>query len=554
MNDSTEAYIAFTGTLENGDSGLFVVAPDRVVDLEVRRIRLGDPPGRPPGASMPLAVDGAGRLVATELYRTGDTTAEKIVRFRPGESHVEVLRDAQDYMIRGVATNLEGTRLALAVCKASGDPVQLMLIDESGEERVVAGLDDVWNVAMSPDGSVVYCEAVVEGTSDTYRVPWDTPVAEPAFAAGPDGKRFGCTVSPCGRYLAVNNFRGEAHGIQVVDADGQHARRISFDGDVEKRPCWSPDGEYVAVVVGPPPPLGMQGIALLSADGSESIATLLPPGWCCDSHPGVGVDSIAWWAPERGSLDLADDLAAAGERARMLFLDAQIDQALEVQGHAPRETPRGLLQRAGLLKALARHVEAIRTADAALQALRSPLDRQDAHELKKWGLDQLDDVEGALAATRADEQDLDWPDARCFRHAVRAYLQRQLAIRALETSRFADAHRLTDDIRSDLAAARRDVNPDEPFTQGLIEEQTHILDTVLDPALAGIPRPPQRSSTPRSSTPPSRPRPSPSAPRQEHRPPPADQGGNRLTFWVAVIVTVVMAGILILMLRGSGGS
>jgi hypothetical protein len=484
MSEVEQSRLVFTGTLEDGTNGLFTVAPDRVASPRVRHLPLEGQAKRPPGAAHPVAVDRTGRVYTTFLYEIGDTTAERLIRLQSDGSGIEVLRDERDYMIRGVAVDLEGNRIAMSLCEESGQPTRLVLVDEAGKTTVVSGLDDVWSVAMAPDGSAVFCEAIVDGHADTYRVPWGGREAERAFEAGPDGDRYGCSVSPCSRYLAVNNVKGEADGIQVVDADGRHPRRISFAGAVEKRPCWSPTGDYVAIVVGMPPSMGDQGIALLSADGSEPIASLLPPGWRCDGKLGREVDSVAWWAPTRGRLDLPEDLVPAGELARVAFLEESYQHALEMTERAHRQTPRVQLQRVGILKALVRHAEAVAGADGALVSLESPLDRNEAHELKILSLDQLDDLDGALAATRADEDAFDWPDARCFRHAVRAYLYRQLALCALREGRQAVVSQYADEIRSNLAVARKHSDPEEEFTRGLIEEQTEILRSTIEPALA----------------------------------------------------------------------
>jgi Tol biopolymer transport system component len=57
-----------------------------------------------------------------------------------------------------------------------------------------------------------------------------------------DGQRALPTWSPDGKWIAFNTWRGEAHRLYVIRADGSHLRRL-IDGTY---PAWSPNGKLIA--------------------------------------------------------------------------------------------------------------------------------------------------------------------------------------------------------------------------------------------------------------------------------------------------------------------
>ena len=134
-----------------------------------------------------------------------------------------------------------------------------------GLERLTAdpAFDD--QAALSPDGrSLAFVSTRDRGSTDIYVLDLGTrKVRNITDAPGGD---FRPSWSPDGRMIAFSSDRGttvqaaqghweqvHAAGVYVMNADGQHVRKLSGDGQLAGSPKWSPDGKrlvFYEVAVG----------------------------------------------------------------------------------------------------------------------------------------------------------------------------------------------------------------------------------------------------------------------------------------------------------------
>jgi TolB protein len=93
------------------------------------------------------------------------------------------------------------------------------------------------------------------------------------------------SFSPNGRQIVFNSDRGGTPQIYVMDADGANLRRLTFQGNYNSSPRWSPRGDKVAFMCR----LAGNQICLMNPDGSDlrqltSAGANEDPAWSPDGR------------------------------------------------------------------------------------------------------------------------------------------------------------------------------------------------------------------------------------------------------------------------------
>jgi len=57
-------------------------------------------------------------------------------------------------------------------------------------------------------------------------------------------------VSPDGKLIAFASDRNEKYEIYTMDSSGEHVRRVTFEAEIARHPCFSPDGRRLAYDIG----------------------------------------------------------------------------------------------------------------------------------------------------------------------------------------------------------------------------------------------------------------------------------------------------------------
>jgi len=103
--------------------------------------------------------------------------------------------------------------------------------------------DTAANFALSRDGDLVYAKTV----PTTNHVVWvDRSGIERGTWSGLTGASFKTPrLSPDGRRLAISINRDDGGALWVAPVDGGPMTRLTFDGSMNERPAWSPDGQRI---------------------------------------------------------------------------------------------------------------------------------------------------------------------------------------------------------------------------------------------------------------------------------------------------------------------
>jgi TolB protein len=133
--------------------------------------------------------------------------------------------------------------------------------------------------------------------TDLYTVQPDGSQLTRIFTS--DAVRIGSMVwSPDGAQIALSmdpSFGSEQ--IYVINADGTGLKQLTFDGESNSFPSWSPDGQYLAYSSNMGAPYPKQGahLWLMRADGTDrQQLTFNPPGVPSYYNP---VDYYPSWSP-----------------------------------------------------------------------------------------------------------------------------------------------------------------------------------------------------------------------------------------------------------------
>ena len=164
---------------------------------------------------------------------------------------------------------------------------QIWVMDADGGNsvRLTKGLRDV-QPDWSPDGKKIAYAAVLhpkdldnsphvifvtDADGKNERELIDESGASPSWS--PDGKRI----------AFVSGRHGDINQIYVMDADGRHQKRITYDLVDKLTPSWSPDGKRIAYASG-------NGIYVMDSDGKKQRKLTQLMG---DEHPTWSPDSDA---------------------------------------------------------------------------------------------------------------------------------------------------------------------------------------------------------------------------------------------------------------------
>lgn len=257
------------------DRGSLLFASDRGGTMNLWRVALDEPTGRPSGPPEPLPVPA---LVASGF--AGSRASDRVA-YASEESVATIERIAFDpaaEIVRG--------------------PPEIL-------HRTSTGL---WNLRISPHGDLLVFNTF--GRSDLWilrvdgtglRQVTDDPTRDYFPSFSPDGRR-----------LAFQSDRGGSVGVWIIGADGSSPACVAVDSAPVSWPIWSPDGRTIAVH-------SEAGLRLLPADircgaplpparpGLPDGRQLLPDSWSPDGRRLSGLlvqpdgtrGGVATWDPEQ---------------------------------------------------------------------------------------------------------------------------------------------------------------------------------------------------------------------------------------------------------------
>ena len=166
----------------------------------------------------------------------------------------------------------DGGRIAFVSSRSGSYQIYVMGSNGKNLRRLTQGPRD-WFPAWSPDGQTI----AFEGFGDVE------PLLK-IHVVAPDGtnwQRLGADVpssdrrptwSPDSRRIAYESWReGQVAEIYVMDADGRHTTRLTFNDVSDRQPAWSPGGDKIAFCANDNPDLGPRDseIFVMDADGKN---------------------------------------------------------------------------------------------------------------------------------------------------------------------------------------------------------------------------------------------------------------------------------------------
>jgi len=159
-------------------------------------------------------------------------------------------------------------------------------------EQVTSGQQVIESVAVSRDGSWLYYDSNLAGSSDIYRM--RLPSGNPERLTRDSTNEFSPVPSPDGREVVFHSFRGGTRDLYSYPLDGGSLETVAASPLQEGLAQWSPDGRAIAfsdLQLG-----GSVHITNRGADGRWAAARRLTTG------------SFAAWSPDGRQLTFADRL------------------------------------------------------------------------------------------------------------------------------------------------------------------------------------------------------------------------------------------------------
>ncbi|HET6805304.1 MAG TPA: hypothetical protein VFH59_07695 [Frateuria sp.] len=154
--------------------------------------------------------------------------------------------DATGPLSKSGSPSPDGSKVVFeADMDGTGDAMHLWVcnLDGSDLHRIVTGALSEGDPAWSPDGSRIAFEALgADGNTDLWLVHPDGSGAI-QLTHGLDNKQ--AAWSPDGRQIAYTSNAGGTNDIWIMDADGQHAQRLTSLPGEEDHPSFSPAGDRV---------------------------------------------------------------------------------------------------------------------------------------------------------------------------------------------------------------------------------------------------------------------------------------------------------------------
>jgi eukaryotic-like serine/threonine-protein kinase len=191
----------------------------------------------------PSALPG-GRGVLFVVSRRGSRASDVAVFAAPGEPHRVLVRGVAGRYARSghlVYLTADGSLMAvpfdLGRLEVTGDAVALA----SGVGLKAFGASDL---ALGDDGTLAYVSG--SQVSDPSEIVWVTPGGDvEPVDPGWVGDFRTLAISPDGRRLAVSIIQGGEQQIWVKDLPRGPLTKLTFDGNLNYRPFWTPDGRDI---------------------------------------------------------------------------------------------------------------------------------------------------------------------------------------------------------------------------------------------------------------------------------------------------------------------
>jgi Tol biopolymer transport system component/tRNA A-37 threonylcarbamoyl transferase component Bud32 len=178
-------------------------------------------------------------------------------------------------------------------------------------EQVTSGQQVIESVNVSRDGSWLYYDSNLAGSSDLYRM--RLPSGNPERLTRDSTNEFSPVPSPDGREVVFHSFRGGTRDLYSYPLDGGSIETVAATPLQEGLAQWSPDGHAIAFS-----DLQLGGGVHITSRGSDGR-------WAASRRLTTG--SFAAWSPDGRQLTFADRLGggslvaieASGGPTRTLF-------------------------------------------------------------------------------------------------------------------------------------------------------------------------------------------------------------------------------------------
>jgi Tol biopolymer transport system component len=188
----------------------------------------------------------------------------------------------------------DGRRLAYARLTEQANVWSLPIAGAAvaAAEQVTSGQQVIESVNISRDGSWLYYDSNLAGSSDLYRMP--LPSGNPERLTRDSTNEFSPVPSPDGREVVFHSFRAGTRNLYSYPLDGGSVETVAASPLQEGLAQWSPDGRAIA-------------FSDLQLGGGLHITTRGPDGrWGPARRLTTG--SFAAWSPDGREVTFADRL------------------------------------------------------------------------------------------------------------------------------------------------------------------------------------------------------------------------------------------------------
>ncbi|MDA2939283.1 hypothetical protein MYX75_13610, partial [Acidobacteria bacterium AH-259-A15] len=289
--------IVFSAGSKGGREGLYRVSaaggePESLIVPDLEKGELG--------YTAPKILPG-GEAVLFDVRGEDSGPQIRVLSLKTGEQKITVDEGTNAYyaatghLVYQLGETLMAVPFDLARLGVTGESVPIL------EE--VRGID----YALSGGGTLVYVPRVVE--LDERSLVWVDRQGTEHFVIEEKGRYSAPRISPDGRRVAFTIFEGgPKHHVWIYDLEGHSLRRLTFEGEGNSAPIWTPDGKWITFKSNRD---GIFNLYRGLADGSGSVERLTtsqfvqtPYSWFPDGsvlafdeyYPGSG-DGDIWLLP-----------------------------------------------------------------------------------------------------------------------------------------------------------------------------------------------------------------------------------------------------------------